>query len=690
MKGIVVGTAGHIDHGKSALVRALTGTDPDRLKEERERGITIDLGFAHCEIGGINFAFVDVPGHERFVRNMLAGAGGIDAIVLVVAADESVMPQTREHFQICRLLQVSSGIVALTKADLVDSDMLELVADEVRTLTAGTFLDGAPIVPVSSKTGIGLDEVRRALEGLGRRLPGRAFDGPARLPIDRVFSKKGFGTVVTGTLVSGRLTLDRELELLPGGRRVKVRGLQVHGAAQQEACAGSRTAVNVSGVDVEDIRRGQSLVEPGAFRETQRVDAVMHLLPEARPLKHGARVHVHQGTAEMLARVTVAGPPTDGMRNEERGTRGGFGETKNVERGTRNVERGTRNLERGTRNEAGDVQPGATAYVRLRLESPAVLVRGDRYILRAYSPTTTIAGGEILDPQPPRGRVRTAEAIDRFRAIDLPRELDGARADEKRTTGARDETRAALEMIAESDAFGMPAADLTIRLGVAPAVADGMAERLIAQHGLVAAGDRLVAAAVVARLEKEAEVLLGRFHAAQPLSDGMPREELRQRLVTHSDPAIFDRIIERLASAGRVAGSERIRLASHQVALTAEEASACAFIEQAYREAGLTPLDAGSVAAGAPASTSTLERMTALLTRQKQLVAIGTLLFHRDVLERLKEDVRALKGGGASPTLDVATFKERFGVSRKFAIPLLEYLDRERVTRRVRDARVIL
>jgi selenocysteine-specific elongation factor len=284
--------------------------------------------------------------------------------------------------------------------------------------------------------------------------------------------------------------------------------------------------------------------------------------------------------------------------------------------------------------------------------------------------------------------VRTAAALDRFHAIDLPREPDGSRVDEKSPTGARNQTHAALELIAESDVFGMPMADLTIRLGVAPVLVDTMVERLIAEHGVLAAGDRLVAAAVVARLQTEAEALLKRFHAAQPLSEGMPREELRQRLVPRADPAIFNRIIDRLASAGRLAGSERVRLASHQVALTAEEAATCAFIERAYREAGLTPPD--SVAAGAPASASTLERMTALLTRQKQLVAIGTLLFHRDVLERLKEDVRALKAGGASPTLDVAGFKERFGVSRKFAIPLLEYLDRERVTRRVRDARVIL
>jgi selenocysteine-specific elongation factor len=248
MKSVVVGTAGHIDHGKSALVRALTGTDPDRLKEEKARGITIDLGFAHTTIDGVNVAFVDVPGHERFVKNMLAGVGGIDLVVLVVAADESVMPQTREHFDICRLLQVPSGLIALTKSDLVDADTLELVRLEVRELVAGSFLDGAPIVPVSSKTGDGLDAFRRALADVSGRVHGRPVEAVTRLPIDRVFSMKGFGTVVTGTLVSGRIGTDAELSVSPGDRRVKVRGVQVHGAGRTEAVAGQRTAVNLGGM----------------------------------------------------------------------------------------------------------------------------------------------------------------------------------------------------------------------------------------------------------------------------------------------------------------------------------------------------------------------------------------------------------------------------------------------------------
>src|SRR5580765_4624738 len=281
MRSIVVGTAGHIDHGKSALVRALTGIDPDRLKEEKARGITIDLGFAHATIGEVNVAFVDVPGHERFVKNMLAGVGGIDLVVLVVAADESVMPQTREHFDICRLLIVPAGIVALTKVDLVDADTLELARMEVRELVSGSFLEGAPIVPVSSKTGEGLDDFRAALLGASASVAGRAVDAVTRLPIDRVFSMKGFGTVVTGTLVSGRVGVDQELALAPSADRVtvKVRGVQVHGQKHPEALAGNRTAVNLSGVDVADVSRGQSIVTPGAFEEARLAEATIHLLP---------------------------------------------------------------------------------------------------------------------------------------------------------------------------------------------------------------------------------------------------------------------------------------------------------------------------------------------------------------------------------------------------------------------------
>src|SRR5262245_56730021 len=305
-RSVVIGTAGHIDHGKSTLVHALTGTDPDRLKEEKARGITIDLGFAHSRIGGFDIAFVDVPGHERFVKNMLAGVGGIDGVLLVIAADESVMPQTREHFAICRLLEVPGGVIALTKADLVDADTLELATLDARELVAGSALADAPVIPVSSKDGRGLDELRDALQQLAAAVPARRAEGAPRLPIDRVFSMRGFGTVVTGTLTAGEIRENQELTALPGGRPVKVRGVQVHGAPQAAAAAGRRVAVNVGGADVGDLSRGQTLTEPGALEVTRRFDAALQLLADAKPLKHGARIRFHHGTSEVLGRVALA------------------------------------------------------------------------------------------------------------------------------------------------------------------------------------------------------------------------------------------------------------------------------------------------------------------------------------------------------------------------------------------------
>ena len=312
MRSVVIGTAGHIDHGKSTLVRALTGIDPDRLQEEKARGITIDLGFAHAELDGVRLAFVDVPGHERFVKNMLAGVTGIDAVALVVAADESVMPQTREHFDICRLLDVRHGLVVLTKADLVDQDTLELATLEVRELVRGSFLEHQPIVPVSAVDGRGLEHLRGALLTMANALPVRPGAGIARLPVDRAFSVKGFGTVVTGTLVAGQVRVDDELVLVPEARRVKVRGLQAHGETLTSADAGRRLAVNLSGVDLADVRRGDTLTRSGAMVETRIVDAALQLLETAKPLRHGARVRVHAGTSELLGRVAVSGIADDG------------------------------------------------------------------------------------------------------------------------------------------------------------------------------------------------------------------------------------------------------------------------------------------------------------------------------------------------------------------------------------------
>lgn len=642
MKSVVVGTAGHIDHGKSALVQALTGTDPDRLKEEKARGITIDLGFAHLMVGDVSVAFVDVPGHERFVKNMLAGVGGIDLVVLVVAADESVMPQTREHFEICRLLHVPAGLVALTKSDLVDADTLELVTLEVRELTAGSFLADAPVVPVSSKTGAGLDDLKTALHAAAARVVTRSSDGAVRLPIDRVFSMKGFGTVVTGTLVSGTVRADDELKVLPGGRTVKARSVQVHGAKRDAAMAGQRTAINLAGVELDEVARGETLVTPGAFQETRRADAVVELLDDAKPLKHGTRVRFHQGTAEILGRIAIVGP---------------LGESRAIP----------------------TVAPGGRAYVRLRLEAPAVLTRGDRYILRAYSPPITIAGGRILDPHPPQTAIRTEAAARRVRALDadVSAGAEGAEAE------------AAAVMVADAGNAGLPMHALVSRVGVALGRVDPVVQAMTAGSRAVRAGEWLVSPDVIDRVKRGIVDALAAHHREQPLSEGVPRDDLRDRVIAHGNPAVFDHVVETLAAAGTIGGRDKLALATHRVALTPEEERARGAMERALRDAGLKPPDPSAVAAEAGIGPAVADRMLKLLQRQKVLVKIDTLLFHDDALKRLKQDVAALKAG-AKGKIDVATFKERFGVSRKFAIPLLEYLDRERVTRRVGETRVIL
>ncbi len=638
MRSIVIGTAGHIDHGKSALVRALTGTDPDRLKEEQARGITIDLGFAHLEADGVNLAFVDVPGHERFVKNMLAGAGGIDLVMLIVAADESVMPQTREHFQICRLLQVPGGVIVLTKADVADPDMVELARLETRELVAGSFLAGAPMVAVSAKTGDGLDALRDALTSAASAVRVRDLAGPTRLPIDRVFSIKGFGTVVTGTLVSGRIRQDDELSVLPRGLTVKVRGLQVHGRHEGTADAGRRVAANLGGIDVADLARGDTLCAPGAFEPTRRIDAVVDLLPDARALRHGARVRFHHGTTELLARIAVAS-----ARDGE-----------------------------GT---AAEIAPGHSAYVRIRFEAPAVLTRGDRFIVRAYSPSVTVGGGVVLDPHPPRSAIRNAAALVRFRRLDAP---------------AGDLTAsdsAVLAFMDERGSAGVPRSALVSRAGLSEPDADATLSRLASLGLATRVGDLLVSPAVVHDLSSRLLAALTAHHAAQALSDGMSREEARERLFGRAAPAVFEHVLGELVAKGQIVARDRLAVAGHHVSLSPEEARAQEAIERLFREAGLAPPPESALAAAANVSAAVADRVAKLLLRQKTLVKVDTLLFHADALARLKADVQALKGRAR---VDVAAFKERYGISRKYAIPLLEYLDRERVTRRVGDSRIVL
>ena len=631
MPNIVLGTAGHIDHGKSSLVRALTGIDPDRLKEEKARGITIELGFAHTTIGEARVAFVDVPGHERFVRTMLAGVGGIDCVLLIVAADESVMPQTREHFDICRLLRIPRGIIVLTKSDLADADTRALVRQDVAELVKGSFLDGAPMLDVSSTTGDGLDQLRDAIAAEALRVASRSHDGAARLPIDRAFSMKGFGTVITGTLVSGALNIDDELVVQPGGKKVKVRGVQVHGRPATRVVAGQRTAINLGGIDIADVARGETLMAPGSLSVTRQLDVEVDVLPSVKALKHGARVRVHNGTAEVLGRVSIAGA-------------------------------------------ANEIAPGAGALARVRLESPAVLTRGDRFILRAYSPPMTIGGGVVIDPAPTRPGIRS----------------DEGRASLERLKMSAGSEPALAAMIEAAGLAGLERSTLTSRGGIAPSRLTAVVQALAAR-GVTVAGDRLLATRHLTKAADDLLALVAATHKAQPMSEGLSREEAREKIFARTTPAIFERVVDDLKSRKALTGAERLALPTHKASVAGADDRVRAAIIEAYREGGLKP-DAAAVAAKAGVPAAVIEKMTALLLREKVLVRLDAIVFHADALKQLRADVASLKASarGGQATVDVAAFKEKYGISRKFAIPLLEYLDRERVTRRTGDVRLVL
>jgi len=633
MSHLVVGTAGHIDHGKSTLVRALTGIDPDRLKEEKERGITIELGFAHTSVGGTRIAFVDVPGHERFVRTMLAGVGGIDCVLLIVAADESVMPQTREHFDICRLLRIPRGIIVVTKSDLADEDTKLLVHQDIAALVKGSFLEAAPVIDVSAATGAGLDVLREAIAAQAMSVGARPVDGAPRLPVDRAFSMKGFGTVVTGTLVAGRIAVDDELVVQPGGRVVKVRGIQVHGKPSTEAVAGQRTAINLGGVDVGEVARGETLLAPETLSVTRRVDAEIDLLSTAKPLKHGARVRLHNGTSEVLGRVSIAGASV------------------------------------------GEVAPGKTALVRVRLESPAVLTRGDRFIIRAYSPLMTIGGGIVLDPAPTRPGVRSESGRASLEAL---RMAPGA-------------ITAIQWLVDNAGLAGIATASLVSRMGVPPSHLAALVQKL-AGAGSVVVQDRLVDTKHLESARGELLKLVAASHKANPMSDGLPREEARGKAFAKVAPAIFERVVDDLKSSRMLVGAERLALPTHKASVAGADDQIRLAIISAYRAGGLKPPDAAAVEAVVKAPRAIVEKVTTLLLREKVLVKLDTIVFHADALQTLKEEVTTLKGSvpGGHATVDVAAFKDRYGVSRKYAIPLLEFLDRERVTRRTGDVRLVL
>jgi len=468
----IVATAGHIDHGKTALIKSLTGIDADRLQEEKRRGITIDLGFAHLELPGANgqllrFGFVDVPGHERFVRNMLAGVGGIDLVLLVIAADEGIKPQTREHFDICRLLSIQRGITVLSKSDLVDPETLEVVRMEVEDFRRGSFLEASPIIPVSSLSGTGLDQLKQALVRLASEAPARDSTAIARLPIDRVFTMKGFGTVITGTLIAGTIRKEDELELFPSGKRVRVRGLQVHGKTAEQAIAGERTAVNLAGVDKDQLERGMVLVSPGQLQTSSRIDVKLSLLPSAKPLKTGARVHFHAFTSETIATATLY--------------------------------------------QGKQLAPGAEAFAQFRLSAPTLLVPGERLLVRQFSPVLTIGGGVVLDAM----QVPKVPVAERLKFLGTQ---DSGNADS-----------ALLARINRRGPQGIMVGQLIAEIGQAGQHFNNSISELIRQRLTVRHGDLLLGSAVLKDSAARLHFLVSEFHKRNPLTPGISKESLREQ-----------------------------------------------------------------------------------------------------------------------------------------------------------------
>jgi selenocysteine-specific elongation factor len=632
VKHIIVGTAGHIDHGKSALVEALTGTHPDRLEEEKRRGITIDLGFAFLQLAGVRLGLVDVPGHERFVRNMLAGVGGIDLVLLVVAADESVKPQTREHFDICRLLGIPRGIIAITKSDLVDADMLGLVRLEIEEFVRGSFLDGAPMVAVSARTGAGLDQLRQQLVRLGESVPVKDARQHFRLPIDRAFAMKGFGTVVTGTLISGAVKAEDEVELLPSHKVLRVRGLHSGGERIDRAVAGQRTALNLAGIEREEIERGMVLVPARVFDITERLDARIALLGSAKPLKNRARVHFHQGTAETIAEVILL----DG---------------------------------------AMQLAAGESAFAQLRLDEPVLVLPGDRFILRQFSPVVTIGGGTVLDARAPRHKRKDA-AVTPFLEI-----WERVRHDE------------ILRALVEITPRGLTYAEIVARTGWTDADARIAAQKLAVEKRvriLVAEPALVASPQVVANCAAAIRKAVEAFHRANPLVPGIPKQDLRGR-AGDARIEIFEAALDDLVKAHALAISgDLVRQAGREIELSSEEALAKELIEREFARAGLTVPELASVLARLPVDAPRAQKILQILLREKVLVKIANdLVFHRSALARLHEMLTKYRKERGE-RLPITAFKELTGVTRKYAIPLLEHLDREHVTRRVGDERVIL
>jgi selenocysteine-specific elongation factor len=631
MKQVILGTAGHIDHGKTTLIKALTGIDTDRLKEEKERGITIELGFAHLKLpSGQVLGIVDVPGHEKFVKNMVAGATGVDLVALVIAADEGVMPQTREHLEICQLLRVKRGLVVLTKIDTVEQEWLELVKEDVSTFLAETFLADAPIVEVSGVTGQGLRELIAILDDLVKEVPDREAGNFFRLPIDRVFTMKGFGTVVTGTTISGSIKTGDEATVYPQGLESRIRGIQVHNMEVSEVSAGLRTAINLQGLEKEELTRGNVVATKDALRASRMVDVVFNLLASApRKLKNRSIVRFHTGTSEIISTIVL--------------------------------------LDRD------ELAPGQTCLAEIRLEEPTAVMYRDRYVLRSYSPVRTIGGGEILNALAQRKK-RFSEAT-----LSELKVLNGGNLSEITE-----------QFVAMARFQGTEQSQLPFLTNASRKKLDDILKSLQARKRVVQYDKEkgvLIHADYLNKAKEEVLTTLTKYHQDFPLKVGLLKEELRSRTAGSDNPKLFNYLINQLTQEGVIVQEkEALRLKEHRVTLAEDQEKVRHQIEEIYLKSRIQPPYFRELKEKFPGNTAT--DVLGVMVKDGILIKVKEdLYFHRDVIAELRNRlVGFLKDNGE---IDTPQFKDMTNASRKYTIPLLEYFDITQLTMRVGDKRIL-
>ncbi len=633
MKQIILGTAGHIDHGKTALVKELTGIDADRLKEEKERGISIELGFAFFTLpSGVHLGIVDVPGHEKFVKNMVAGVSGIDIVALIIAADEGVMPQTREHLDICHLLGVKDGLVVLTKTDLVDQEWLGLIKEDVGEFVRGSFLENSPIVAVSSVTSEGLPQLIETLDRMSKTVEEKTSAGPFRLPVDRVFTMKGFGTVVTGTSISGSISLGDSVMILPEKIETKVRGIHVHNQPADKVTAGFRTAINLQGLEKSTIKRGDVLVLPKTLEPSFMLDTELECLASAKNiLKNRKKVRFHTGTCETYGRVIL--------------------------------------LERD------ELKPGEKALAQLRLESPITALSGDRFVIRTYSPIHTIGGGIILNPHPKKHKRSAPETLNNLKLIQ---------------EGGGEE--AAKAFIFNAGCDGLSLKELKARMDLSPARLNNILQELTAK-GLVICFNqetfKVIHSSKFNQLGEKLISLLKEYHLKFPLKTGIPKEELREKLLQIKDNRLFDRIILGFMDTDEITPEkDKVRLSSHSIVLGKEDQELRDKIEEIFLGSKLQPPSFKEAAKKLGGQTSQIKTIFDLLVAEGILIKIKEdLYFHNNVLDALQEKFTAFLTKNGEIT--TPQFKEMVQVSRKYAIPLIEHFDKIRLTIRVGEKRIL-